>query len=146
MRRHVDPIVVKLILCWAMILSTNSVMGASSIKHAFSFDAVHESPQVEVLNYRYGDSDQAIVTPPAWALRNGKIEQGTNVNGPMPLGTMLYVKWRLKITGEVREDTVDLRQRLPADITNCRIHFAIKGQQLYVYLIYPDKRAVDAPP
>lgn len=54
-------------------------------------------------------------------------------------GDFLYVKWRLKQTGEVYEDTVDLKSRLPADITDHRIHFVIRGPQLYVYLISPER-------
>jgi len=61
-------------------------------------------------------------------------------------GDFLYVKWRIKSTGQVYEDTVDLRRRLPADITDHRIHFIVKGPQLYVYLITPERRPPDMPP
>ncbi len=50
-------------------------------------------------------------------------------------GDVLYVKWRNKASGQIYEDTVDLRRRLPANITDQRIHFMVKGPQLYVYLI-----------
>lgn len=55
----------------------------------------------------------------------------------MPRGDTLYVKWRIKASGAVHEDTVDLRKRMPSDITDHRIHFVVKGPQLYVYLISP---------
>jgi len=54
-------------------------------------------------------------------------------------GDSLYVKWRIKSTSEVYDDTVDLKSRLPEDIANNRIHFIIKGSQLYVYLITPER-------
>lgn len=60
-------------------------------------------------------------------------------------GEFLYVKWRLKSTGQIYEDNVDLRQRLPTDIKDHRIHFAINGTQLYIYLIAPERRAKDMP-
>lgn len=60
-------------------------------------------------------------------------------------GDFLYVKWRNERTGQVYEDTVDLRQRLPADIAKHRIHFIIKGPQLYVYLISPEPRPPNMP-
>ena len=70
-----------------------------------------------------------------------KVPQQSNVHGPMRQGDSLYVKWRLRTTGEIYEDTVDLRNRLPQDITNHRIYFTIKSSQLFVYLIPPQKRA-----
>lgn len=63
----------------------------------------------------------------------------------MPIGDYLYVKWRLKETGEVYEDTVDLRQRLPKDISEHRIYFDIQGAQLHVYLVSPDFLPKGAP-
>jgi len=66
-----------------------------------------------------------------------------NTSGPMLRGDFLYVKWRVKnrmkpseYIGQF-EDKVDLRTRLPADITNFGIHFVVKDAQLYVYLIPP---------
>lgn len=108
--------------------------------HAFEFDAVHDSPDIEVLNYQYGNSKLPGVRPPEWALKKeGYVAGGTGIHGPMPRGDFLYVKWRIKSTGKVLEDTVDFRSRLPADITDHRIHFVIRGSQLYVYLITPEK-------
>lgn len=109
------------------------------VDHAFSFDATADSIGVEVLNYRYGNSKQPGAHPPEWALKDGMVRQGTNINGPMLRGDFLYVKWRIKRTGKEYEDTVDLRSRLPADIYDHRIHFVIKGPQLYVYLISPER-------
>ncbi len=107
--------------------------------HAFSFDAVRESPDAEILNYRYGDSRMLATHAQEGDLQRGTVRQGTNINGPMLRGDFLYVKWRIKRTGKEYEDTVDLRSRLPMDIADHRIHFVIKGPQLYVYLISPDQ-------
>lgn len=59
------------------------------------------------------------------------------VNGPIPVGEFLYVKWRLKATGEVFEQRVDLRGRLPRDMTDHELTFVIDGPQLYVYVVTP---------
>jgi hypothetical protein len=60
-------------------------------------------------------------------------------------GDALYVKWRNKATGQVYQDTVDLTHRLPADLAGQRIHFTIKGPQLYIYLISPRPRQASQP-
>jgi len=93
-----------------------------------------------VLDYQYSKDK-----PEPWQYRDGHIGQRRNINGPFPRGDSLYVKWRIKSTGEVFEDTVSLRERLPADITRNRIHFVIKGPQLYVYLIKPQKLPAGSP-
>jgi hypothetical protein len=61
-------------------------------------------------------------------------------------GDDLYVKWRSRTTGELFEDTVDLRKRLPRDITGQTVYFAVKGPQLYVYLVSQERRASSEPP
>jgi hypothetical protein len=43
------------------------------------------------------------------------------------------------------EETVDLRYRLPRDITDHRVYFIVRGPQLYVYLISPERRPPDMP-
>jgi hypothetical protein len=118
----------------------------SLVNHAFSFDASRESPGVEVMDYRYGDSKQPTARNPDYLLKQGKSLQGTGIQGEMLRGDFLYVKWRIKETGQVCEENVDLRNRLPADIRDHRIHFIIKGQQLYVYLVTPERRPKDVRP
>jgi hypothetical protein len=58
----------------------------------------------------------------------------------MPRGEFLYVKWRLKATGEVFEDRVDLTKRLPPDIARHKIYFSIRERVLYVFLVSPNLR------
>ncbi len=61
-------------------------------------------------------------------------------------GGFLYVKWRILSTGQVYENNIDLRERLPADIKDHRVTFLIRGPQLYVYLITHDRRPPDIVP
>ncbi len=63
----------------------------------------------------------------------------------MILGDTLFVKWRIKATGEVLEDTVNLKSRLPRDITDHKIYFVIQGRQLFVYLVSSVLRPKDFP-
>lgn len=44
---------------------------------------------------------------------------------------------RIKASGEVLEDTVDLDGRLPKDIEGHRLYFMVGRRQLNVYLISP---------
>lgn len=60
------------------------------------------------------------------------------VSGPMRVGDFLYVKWRIKETGVLLEKRVDLRDRLPKDMTDQMLCFYIMGEHLYIYVITPE--------
>lgn len=129
----------RLILKWLSLVYVTFTLGACAtgpriVDHAFEFDAARDSPDVEVLDYRYGESMNPGARPPAWALESGKIAQAASTHGAMRAGDALYVKWRSKSTGEVFKETVDLRD-LPAGIENRRLYFIIGGQRLHVYLV-----------
>lgn len=127
------------LLLMAVALSA-CASGPRLVEHSFGFDAVADSPDVEVLDYRYGQSNAPGAKMPEWVkTRIGK-SGGTSTTGGMLVGDTLYVKWRVKATNEVIEDTVDLKSRLPRDITDHRVYFVIKDKQLWVYLISPEKR------
>ncbi len=53
----------------------------------------------------------------------------------MPIGEFMYVKWRIKATGEVLEDRVDLRARLPHDMRDHSLTMVIDDRQLYLYVV-----------
>jgi hypothetical protein len=108
------------------------------VSHSFVFDMPAGSRDAEVLDYAYGDSKLTGTRPEEWELKQGKIPQRTNVTGYMPRGDFLYVKWRVMSTGEIYERRVDLRNRLPSDMSFHRIYFVMKASQLYVYLISPE--------
>lgn len=111
--------------------------------HSFSFSAVSESPDIEVLDYQYGSKSDyereggVGLRPAPYRLERGDIFTGVGITGTFPKGDYLYVKWRVKNTGQIYEDKVDLTTRLPRDITKHEIHFLIKGNQLFIYLIPP---------
>jgi hypothetical protein len=130
-----------------LAILTGCATNPNVVDHAFGFDMTNDGQDAELLDYRYGSSKLPVHAPES-AVLEGKTIYSANVNGPMLRGDFLYVKWRNKNTKEVYEDTVDLRQRLPANIADHRIHFIIRGSQLYVYLIPPKekKRPPGTPP
>lgn len=110
----------------------------SVVNHSFEFHASTDSPGIQVLAYSYGDSPNTYggrLRASVEDTKNGMVSQGTNITGSMPVGRFLYVKWRIKKTGEVFEDTVDLQKQWPRSMENQRIYFIIEDRQLYVYLI-----------
>ena len=118
--------------------------GPRLVSHAFNFDGRNDNwaEQVDLLAYSYGDQYRMVrnsVDAPRSPVFAGlsALPPGTGVNGPMPVGEFLYVKWRLKATGEVFEQRVDLRERLPRDMTDHELTFVIDGRQLYVYVVTP---------
>ncbi len=110
--------------------------------HSFSFDVRSDAksyghPEVDVLDYAYGDSEAPRTRPSKVAREMSSVFNSAGTAGVMPRGEYLYVKWRVMATGQVFEDRVDLRSRLPADIGNYGIRFVIDDSQLYVYAFPP---------
>ena len=83
--------------------------GPRAVDHAFGFNAVADSPDIEILDYRYGDSKLPGAGNAENLRREGRSIQATGIHGPMARGDSLYVKWRVRQTGRVYEDSVDLR-------------------------------------
>ena len=132
-----------LALCLSMVLAACAgVGGPKMVNHAFNFDGWNDGWQstAELLEYAYGDQ-YAQVRRKAQNGYSAGVSAG--VNGAMPVGEFLYVKWRLKATGEVLEERVDLRDRLPRDMTDHELTFVIDGRQLYVYVITPQRQTTN---
>ncbi|MBP7485337.1 MAG: hypothetical protein KBF98_09760 [Rhodoferax sp.] len=122
------------LLVLALVLVACATTGGSAF-HSFTFDALRDSKDVEVLQYRYGDDGGFNTRSTQTEIQTSKVTLGTHVAGTMVVGKDLYVKWRIKSTGQVVEDSVDLKSRLPFSIANHELRFIIEGTQLYVYLI-----------
>lgn len=108
-----------------------------ALHYSIEFNASQDSPDIEVLDYQYGELEKVFFAPEPERIRLGQTFKGGNLNGFLPRGEFLYVKWRIKETGEVLEDRVDLRNRLPENLENLHIHFVCHGRQLYVFLRWP---------
>ena len=128
--------------------ATNVSSSPKLVAHEFSFDGRADNLKwanyVDLLEYSYGDKYHMVRD----TVKRGKesIPYSSGVNGSMPVGEFLYVKWRIKATGEEIEDKVDLRNRLPANMFGHRITFVIDGKQLYIYLVTPQGKITDSPP
>jgi hypothetical protein len=118
---------------------------ADVVEHGFSFNARWDSPNVEILDFRYGRSTYLATMGRAPTNEDRPSKQGTGIYGVIPRPDKLFVQWRLKDSGAVHEDTVDLKQRLPADIKAHEVYFIVMGPQLCVYLVSPNLRARGAP-
>ena len=114
--------------------------GPKLVPHGFNFNGWYDgwAKEVDLLEYAYGDAYE----PVRGKARDGRaagVQSG--VYGSIPVGEFLYVKWRIKATGEVLEQRVDLRDRLPRDMNEHELTFLIDGRQLYVYIVTPQDQA-----
>ena len=109
--------------------------GPEIVDHTFEFNALRDSPGVQVLDFRYGTTNFPGARNPEYLIREGKSFQRTAITGPMKRPDSLYVKWRTLSDNKIHENTVDLRNRLPRDFTGDKVYFLLKGPQLYVYLV-----------
>jgi hypothetical protein len=129
----------------ACVLVSCASAGPKVVFHSFEFNANWDSPDIEVLDYKYGHSKNPGTHPPDWAVENGKIAQRSATGGYMQVGEFLFVKWKIKGSEQIYQENIDLRNRLPADLYDNTIYFVIRGSQLYVYLITPKKIAPGTP-
>jgi hypothetical protein len=133
-------LVATLLVASFIVGCAGSYASAGLVDHGFAFDTRLDSPGVTVLNYSYSAR-----SAPEWALKGGRSPQFDNATLAMPVGDKLYVEWRINDTSEVLERTVDLRNRLPRDMTNHKIYFVIKQRELFVYVISPEKKPLNWP-
>lgn len=135
------------LIALATALMTNACHAESEIvDHSFEFDALHDSPGVEIVDFRYGDTKFPGARNPEYLIHEGRPLQRTAISGPMKRPKDLYVKWRVLNENKTYEETVDLRKRLPKQIGNTTVYFLVQGTQLYVYLILNERRTPSTPP
>lgn len=138
-----SQLLTKMLWCSAVLavawLLTACAISPKTVSHSFSFDGWFDgwAKQVDLLEYSYGDQYHMVRRK---AKDTDSLGYSSGVNGPMPVGEFLYVKWRVKETGELVEDRVDLRGKLPSNMFEHGLTFAIDGKQLYVYLITREAR------
>ena len=113
--------------------------GPKLVSHGFNFDGWNDgwAKKVDLLAFSYGD--QYRETREVSRDGNG-IGYRSSTFGPMPVGEFLYVKWRLIDSGEVIEKRVELKDRLPVDMTGKEVTFVIDGRDLYVYVVMPQRQ------
>ncbi len=133
------------LLCTVVLLMTISAFqgcatSQRSAYHSFSFNGWNDkwATTVDLLEYDYGGKYNMVRRK----VEIGDITLGyqNGVHGAIPIGDYLYVKWRIKSTGEVVDTKVDLRGLLPDNMFEQGVTFVIDGRQLYVYLVTPKFR------
>lgn len=118
-------------------------MGQKLAFYSIGFNTSTESTDVDILDWQYGvqasvdQNKQWILRAPQYWVSQGRPMGGGGDNGMMPVGDFLYVKWRIKNSGEVHEDRVNLSNKLPVDMNHYSIHWLVIGAQLHVFLFPP---------
>ena len=113
---------------------------ATSPKTAFySFNADGGNDKwvetVELLDGRFGTEKLTFWDVPRSYVGTKYVSQGAGIGGQYPIPETLYVKWRIRATGEVLEKTVSFKGILPKDLNKQAITFLFEGKQLFVYLV-----------
>ena len=109
--------------------------GQQVVFHSFSFDALRDSKDIEVLDYMYKTANENIAGNPWERRQEGRSQQGESITGVMTVGETLYVKWKIKSTGEMIEKSIDLKSILPASMKDKKLYFILEKQNIYVYAI-----------
>ena len=131
-----------LIVC-SLVLALTACSAVSNIVdnrtlHSINFRPGRDTVNVELLYYRYGSANEfGLRTTPAEAVA-GLAIAGVQMTGELPVGADFYAKWRVVSTGQIIEDTVNLKSRLPFYMHKQEIRPIIEGSQLYIYLISYD--------
>jgi len=121
---------------------TAKLIQPERVDYSFVFN-VRDMPDVEILDYWLKTERVDYTFTPSYY--NKKIIQGEGTSGLAAKPTELYVKWRIKSSGQEYQDTVNVRQRLPKDMAGSTFTFLIKGAQLNVYLATRELRPADWP-
>jgi hypothetical protein len=108
--------------------------GGGYVNHAFGFDTRYESPDIYILDYYYGKSGLPGTSAETGLRQFGVAPQVAGIHGPQPVGDTLYVKWRIKSTGQEFSDRVNLLPLVPPNMTDKQIYFVARADQLYIYL------------
>ena len=120
--------------------------GPEIVDHTFEFNALRDSPDVRILDFRYGTTKFPGARNPDYLIKEGRSFQQTAITGPMKRPDSLYVKWLTLTDNNIHEQTVDLQKRLPRDFTDSTVYLLIRGRELYVYLVSPDRRQPNVEP
>jgi hypothetical protein len=115
--------------------------------HSFEFDAVFEMNDIEIIDFRYGNGPAfpARTRCRPVSERDNKCLQGTSANLLTEIGETLWVKWKVKSSGLVYEDTIEIKKLLPKSIKGMTIFFVIRDKQLSLYLNTMQPRPLDWP-
>lgn len=97
----------------------------------FGFNATDISPDIEILEYRYGSSG----IKGTYTVPGEHVPQSMGVTEGRLKGDRLFVSWRHKDSDQIYTEDVQLKGHLPPYDKACEIYFAIKRDKLYVFLL-----------
>src|SRR5690348_8395948 len=81
-------------LCVGIALIADQAYSANLVNHTFEFNIRRDSPGIELLDYRYGDSKIYAARANPESVAKGKIRQQLGITGEMRRPESLYMKWR----------------------------------------------------
>lgn len=125
----------------ALLLALSALSGCATgpktASYSFEYSAGHDKweQMVELLDLRFGTDKLIIRDVPKGYLGTKYVKQGDGIYGSYPTPETLYLKWRIKATGEILEKTVNFKDILPKDLNKQTITFLFEERQLFVYLV-----------
>lgn len=127
-----------ILLVLAVLLSSCALKPAAEF-HSFSFSGASDNwaTRIEILNFAYGNKDRVIRRDiETWIYRDAtRLPSSYGTGGYLAIGDYLYVKWRVKSTGQVFERRVDLKGLLPSSMKDKELTFSFDNDQLIVYIL-----------
>lgn len=100
-----------------------------------------DRPTITVIDYQYSSNDKVFERWSPSLKAEGRNSGGGGYYGYRPVVEKLYVKWQLLETGEVFEDTADLRGKLPKSMERKILYFVVWDKQLNIYIADRQKLA-----
>jgi hypothetical protein len=135
-------------LVWALAgASLLALSGcATQVWYGFDWDAYADQwiSEVTLLDLKYHDGRGHNWKGNPYNVPNWKVRMQSGATGTYPLGDSLWVKYRINATGQVKEETADLRGKYPSDLHGGTVRFMLKNGYLAVYT-YVSPRDVRSP-
>ena len=117
------PLLAILLLLLLCMLTACAMGGPRVYILELSFDFFYTNPDMEVLDYEFGDSGQTMTQMAGFMKRGGHARQRLSAGAYIPKPEYVYAKWRNMQTGEVFEERANLKGRLPDGIDDYEITF-----------------------
>lgn len=93
-----------------------------------------DRPTITVIDYQYSANGKVFEQWSESLKAEGRNPGEGGYYGYRPVVEKLYVKWKLLATGEVFEETADLREKLPQSMEQKKLHFIVWDKTLHIYI------------
>jgi len=134
------PLLALFISVWSTGCSTTRALVLYEVEYSSSPNFKNEA-DTDILVFRFGGPDEGgfMRDLATWEYSKDQIPQRGLVGGYMKVRSSVWVKWRSKADGQVHEVTAEFGNKLPRDMTNCRIFFTTYSNRLTVYLVTAER-------